>query len=344
MPATRGAWGGVFLVGLALLAALGSGSASACDLIEEPPEPGLFILHTLEGDAFLYGVVDERSLGATCELSNPFAYAEPFFVWAEPDQATSTLHIADTQDASHDQETVEGRISNGVSVFDASIVYLVREDSAWTPYTLDLEAGTTAPVGIDPGNYLVDGALIVDRSPRSDTVSVYDVRNASWLLEDAPLEDLGIPEGAHVATVSDPWVAFTEDGEDFWMWAPGLDAARATAQPLHGSPLGAWLLDGEHTYMLDGGQLVRTHLFTGDQQRLGWHPQTLFSVEDETVVHGAYSAAWAGFEERDWPKRVLPADAVHGQGPNETITPWPGFLLIATAALTAAHVRTRRKA
>lgn len=337
----RAAWGlrgGIVLVVTLTLAAWVGAPASACTLVEEPPRPGLFMLHSVEGDPLVYAVVEDRVLGATCELANPFAYEEPYFVWAETHAASSTLHIADLQDASHEAETVDGHISNGIAVFNETIVYLIRGGSAWTPHVLDLEDRTTMPVGIEEGNYLIDGRLIVDPNPRSNTVSVYDVQNASWVLDEVPLSDLGLPFDARIAAISDPAIAFTQNGTDFWVWTPTDETARDTNEPLHGNPLGQWILDEEHTYTLKDGQLVRTHLFTGDQQSTGWHPQTLFDVQGDIAIHGAYAAAWAGLEDHAWPQRVIHAEDAQPE-PDETAT--PGLLTVMTAISAALMARTQ---
>lgn len=65
MRAKREVRGGLFAGALlVLLLVVMSPPGWACDLIEEPPDPALFMLHDLEGDPLVYMVVEERSLGA----------------------------------------------------------------------------------------------------------------------------------------------------------------------------------------------------------------------------------------------------------------------------------------
>lgn len=187
--------------------------------------------------------VENRMLGAGCELSNPRDIDGDLVAWSEPsrdhDDDRLTIYVHDlAKNHTRQVHTVAARYTESLSVHGDQVVHLSKvkvgryEDNSrrYEPlmFIVDTASGSAVQRDLDPsrrvdigGPWVAWGKFDEERGP---LLWLYNAVEDTWALEGGSLADLGLPQGMGLRLVGDEWLLFQSANET---WAYEIATERA---------------------------------------------------------------------------------------------------------------------
>lgn len=352
-----------------ILLALLPGTAAACSLAGPVPGPGHFFLYELATGDELEIPVHQRSLGASCDLFNPFAYDGTRFAWIEgpetySDKIPDTAYVYDIAAEKTVEPKLTGLRHEKISLSDEYLVH-ISSDGAGNPklyrYRFSTGIDQIVPVTLPAGyQYLWDDQVAWRRGDAANNqfFSVYDAGTSQYVIRDKTPSQLGVPNDATMYGFGEGWLLFLSyngQRDDWWSY----HIATQDTEKLSGFGSGSYppgtIHDGR-TYALtwDDNYEVRTlvsqSLTDGEKSELGTvphEPASRLVYVDGTIVLGSYSNVDAHTHEPSatatGPAGTGVARTVSRPPPEEPIWQIPnvGIIAVGFVLLGIAVVRRR---
>lgn len=255
---------------IALVAALLlAPGVQACSFAEYPPEPAAVWVRDAATEREWRVRVQNRSLGAACQLTNPVAFdGQRIGVVDGP------IRVVDLVNSTEERIEPEGD-PGGISLADDSLLYWWGR--SFPVRVHDLATGRERDVRV-PGLGHVAGGLALTEGRKEDAYGVYDVLAGRWVARDVRVRNLD--GDAHVEPIAfgRDWLIFrtrSQERDDIYaVWlATGV---QRRLEPMSDPPSGTWR-DGDWLYWSEGYSNVTIHRI---------HPGT--EVTEEVVTDATY--------------------------------------------------------
>ena len=348
-----------------VLIALLPGTAAACSLAGPVPGPGHFFLYELSTGDEVEIPVHQRSLGASCELSNAFAFDGKRFAWVEgPDTySDSEPDMVFIYDIASDK-TVEPKLTGlrheRLSLSDEFLLHV--SNGKLYRYRFSSGVDQIVPIALPAAHQLLwDVQIAWQRhdATSSSSFSVYDAGTSQYVLREKTPAQLGLPKEASLMGFGEGWLLFSayiDDGEQWWSYKiatqettklPGMASSWPPAGFVHNDRTYSFSWDETYETMT----LVAITLPDGKATELGTVPHEVAGrlvYVDGTIVLGSYTNVDAHTHE---PSAV--ASNKPGPGTARTISrppppdepiwaiPNPGLIAVAIVLVVAAALRRR---
>ncbi|HEX9816205.1 MAG TPA: hypothetical protein VGB18_04430 [Candidatus Thermoplasmatota archaeon] len=300
----------VLLTTLILLVIL-PGTTAACSLAGPVPGPGHFFLYDLATGDELEIPVHQRSLGASCDLFNPFAYDGERFAWIEgpdpySDKAPDTAFVYDIAA----EKTVEPRLTGlrheRLSLSDEYLLHVSSDGAGATKvyrYRFSTSLDQVVPISLPSGSQLLWDTQIAWRradAANNQFFSVYDAGTSQYVLRDNTPTQLGVPKEASLSGFGEGWLLFSAyNGRTDEWWSYKIASQETTKLAgIQSSWPPAGSISNDRTYSLmwddtyDVQTLIAYDLTDAQKTELGTVPHGAASrlvYVDGTIVLGSYS-------------------------------------------------------
>lgn len=293
-----------------VLVALLPGTAAACSLAGPSPGPGHFFLYEPATGNELEIPVHQRSLGASCELSNSFSYDGKRFAWVEgpdtySDTAPDIVYLYDVAADTTDQLRLTGLRHQRISLSDEYLVHLSSDAAGHAKayrYGLTTGIDQIIPITVPTGYQLLwDTQIAMRRSDASNNqfFSVYDAATSKYVLRETSAADLGLPKDATLVGFGEGWMlfaAYNGVSEDWYSYHIATDERQKLSGIQSGWPQQSSIHNGRsYALLYESGseqlQLGSFSLTDGKKNEIGTvphEPPSSLVYIDGTIVLGSY--------------------------------------------------------